>query len=183
MKISKAIFHIKPIPSHPWWECKKEERKKKATFQKKEKEGRGFGKLPSFFFPHFLFVFLTVCFSSVLLRCVDFGPNLVVFWGFEWLRDLEAFNCTFIWSLREIRVSGDMGLGLKLNFFAFFFIATKIHSLSQECILKVINPRESSKGPYEITKVMRSRGTKSRYWKLQTRLSQSVNFLASGSIA
>ena len=24
MKISKVIFHIKPIPSHPWWECKKE---------------------------------------------------------------------------------------------------------------------------------------------------------------
>ena len=23
MKISKVIFHIKPIPSHPWWECKK----------------------------------------------------------------------------------------------------------------------------------------------------------------
>ena len=22
MKISKVIFHIKPIPSHPWWECK-----------------------------------------------------------------------------------------------------------------------------------------------------------------
>ena len=21
MKISKVIFHIKPIPSHPWWEC------------------------------------------------------------------------------------------------------------------------------------------------------------------
>ena len=24
MKISKVIFHIKPIPSHPWWECKKD---------------------------------------------------------------------------------------------------------------------------------------------------------------
>ena len=23
MKFSKVIFHIKPIPSHPWWECKK----------------------------------------------------------------------------------------------------------------------------------------------------------------
>ena len=22
MKISNVIFHIKPIPSHPWWECK-----------------------------------------------------------------------------------------------------------------------------------------------------------------
>ena len=22
MKFSKVIFHIKPIPSHPWWECK-----------------------------------------------------------------------------------------------------------------------------------------------------------------
>ena len=22
MNISKVIFHIKPIPSHPWWECK-----------------------------------------------------------------------------------------------------------------------------------------------------------------
>ena len=22
MKISKVIFHIKPIPSYPWWECK-----------------------------------------------------------------------------------------------------------------------------------------------------------------
>ena len=25
MKISKVIFHIKPIPSHPWWECKNQE--------------------------------------------------------------------------------------------------------------------------------------------------------------
>ena len=24
MKISKVIFYIKPIPSHPWWECKKQ---------------------------------------------------------------------------------------------------------------------------------------------------------------
>ena len=24
MKISKVIFYIKLIPSHPWWECKKE---------------------------------------------------------------------------------------------------------------------------------------------------------------
>ena len=23
MKISKVFFHIKPIPSRPWWECKK----------------------------------------------------------------------------------------------------------------------------------------------------------------
>ena len=23
MKIPKMIYHIKPIPSHPWWECKK----------------------------------------------------------------------------------------------------------------------------------------------------------------
>ena len=22
MKFSKVIFHIKPIPSHPWWKCK-----------------------------------------------------------------------------------------------------------------------------------------------------------------
>ena len=26
MKISKVIFHIKPIPSHPWWECKKDDK-------------------------------------------------------------------------------------------------------------------------------------------------------------
>ena len=22
MKISEVNFHMKPIPSHPWWECK-----------------------------------------------------------------------------------------------------------------------------------------------------------------
>ena len=31
-------------------------------------------------------------------------------------------------------------------FFAFFFVS-KIHLLSQECIPKVLNLRESSKGP------------------------------------
>ena len=61
--------------------------------RKKEKEGRGFGRLPSFFF-----VFLTVFFAMVLLRCGDFGPNLVVF-----------FVCT----LRGIRVGGDTGSGIK----------------------------------------------------------------------
>ena len=51
--------------------------------RKKEKEGRSFGKLPSFFFPPFLFVFLTVFLLMVLLRCGDFGPNLVVFLCFK----------------------------------------------------------------------------------------------------
>ena len=55
---------------------------KNKRVRKKEKEGRGFGRLPSFFFPTFLFVFLTVCFLMVLLRCGDFGPNLVVFFVF-----------------------------------------------------------------------------------------------------
>ena len=41
--------------------------------RKKEKEGRGFGRLPSFFFPPFLFVF-----SKFFSTC-DFGPNLVLF--------------------------------------------------------------------------------------------------------
>ena len=52
--------------------------------RKKEEEGRGFQRLPAFFFPPFLFVFLTVSFFFliVLLRCVDFGPNLVVFFVF-----------------------------------------------------------------------------------------------------
>ena len=47
----------------------------------KEKEGRGFGRLPSFFIPPFLF-FFSRFFSSVLLRCGVFGPNLVVFFVF-----------------------------------------------------------------------------------------------------
>ena len=55
--------------------------------RKKEKEGRGFGRLPSF-----LFIFLTVCFLVVVLRCGDCGSNLVVFWGFDWLRVLGVFN-------------------------------------------------------------------------------------------
>ena len=36
MKISKVIFHIKPIPSHPWWECKNvEENAKKRGCKEK----------------------------------------------------------------------------------------------------------------------------------------------------
>ena len=47
----------------------------------KEKEGRGFGRLSfSFFFLSSFFVcFSHGLFSSVVLRCGDFGPNLVVF--------------------------------------------------------------------------------------------------------
>ena len=71
--------------------------------RKKEKEGRGFGRLPSFLFPPFLF------FSKFFCNC-DFGPNLVVFfllfWGFDYFRILEIFNCDFVWTLREIRVRG-----------------------------------------------------------------------------
>ena len=58
--------------------------------RKKEKEGRGFGRLPSFFFPPFLFVF-----SKFFSTC-EFGPNLVVFllfWGFDYFRILEIFYC------------------------------------------------------------------------------------------
>ena len=35
IKISKVIFHIKPIPSHPWWECNKD---KKFSFIPKNNE-------------------------------------------------------------------------------------------------------------------------------------------------
>ena len=84
--------------------------------RQKEKEGRGFERLPSFFFAPFLFIFLTVCFLVVVLRCGgDCGPNLVVFWGFDWFRVLGVFNCAFTWTLRGIRVGGDTGSGLKLN--------------------------------------------------------------------
>ena len=41
--------------------------------RKKEKEGKGFGRLPSFFFPPFLFIFLTIFFLVVVLRCGDWS--------------------------------------------------------------------------------------------------------------
>ena len=43
---------------------------------------KGFWKVAFFFFPPVLFVFFTICFLIVLLRCGDFGPNLVVFFVF-----------------------------------------------------------------------------------------------------
>ena len=90
-------------------------RKTNKKGRKKEKEGRGFGRLPSFFSPPFLFVFLTVCFLVFVLRCCDCGPNLVVFWGFDWFRVLGVFNCALVWTLRRIRVSGDTGSCLKFS--------------------------------------------------------------------
>ena len=80
--------------------------------RKKEKEGRGFGRLPSFFFPPFLFVFLTICF---LLRCGAFVQIWFCFlcFGDSTVRALEIFfNCAFDWTLRGVRVSGDTGSGL-----------------------------------------------------------------------
>ena len=58
--------------------------------RKKEKEGRGFGRLPSFFFPHFSLVF-----SWLFNWGLDFCQNLVVFfvfWGFEMFRIFEISN-------------------------------------------------------------------------------------------
>ena len=43
----------------------------------KEKEGRGFGRLPSFSF----ILFFLFC-HGFLLKCSDFGSNLVVFFVF-----------------------------------------------------------------------------------------------------
>ena len=80
--------------------------------RKKEKEGRGFGRLPSFFFPPFLFVFLTVCFLVVVLRCGDCGPNLVVFWGFDWFRVLGVFNYSVA---RWVTVHGRVYIAQKLS--------------------------------------------------------------------
>ena len=63
-------------------------RNKNKRGRKNEKEGRGFGRLPSFFFSPFLFVF------SRFFSSDDFGPNLVVFfvfWGFDYFRILEIF--------------------------------------------------------------------------------------------
>ena len=54
----------------------------KSKRGRKKEKGGGFGRLPSFFFSPFLFVFLTVCFLMVLLRCGDFGPILVVVFVF-----------------------------------------------------------------------------------------------------
>ena len=83
--------------------------------RKKEKEGRGFGRLPSSFFLPFLFVFLTVCFLMDLLRCVILVQIWLCFLCFEDLISLvlEVFNCAFVWTLRGIRLSGDTGSGLK----------------------------------------------------------------------
>ena len=89
--------------------------------RKEEKEGRGFGRLPSFFFPSFF-----VCFLKVFSTC-DFGPTLVVFfvlWGFDYLyfRILEIFNCDFVWTLGEIRVRGDTSSSSGLNSYSFFIV-------------------------------------------------------------
>ena len=65
--------------------------------RKKEKEGRGFGRLPSsFFFPPFLFVFLTICF---LLRCGAFVQIWLCFLCFEdsTVRVLEIFFKSFFY--------------------------------------------------------------------------------------
>ena len=56
-------------------------------------------------------------------------PIYPMFWGFDWFRILEIFNCAFVWTLRGIRVSGDTGSGLRYilcginlwNFQTFFF--------------------------------------------------------------
>ena len=39
------------------------------------------------------------------------------------------------------------GASSEITFFCIFFIASKIYLLSQECISKVLNPKECSKGP------------------------------------
>ena len=60
--------------------------------RKKEKEGRGFGRLPSFFFPPFLFVFLTVCFLVLCWGVVILVPIWLCFEdssGFEPLKYLN----------------------------------------------------------------------------------------------
>ena len=75
--------------------------------RKKEKERRGFGRLPSFFFPPFLFV---------LLRCGDFGPNLVVFfvfWGFESLKFL--IKCFLYWKNRQTSTNTPGTLDIRNN--------------------------------------------------------------------
>ena len=58
--------------------------------RKKEKEGSGFGRLPSFFFPPFLLVFLTICF---MLRCGAFVQIWLCFlcFGDLTVRVLEIF--------------------------------------------------------------------------------------------
>ena len=74
----------------PWENQQKRREKKEGNVPKKEKEGMGFGRLPSFFFPPFLLVFLWFFVLSG-----DFGPNLVVFfvfWGFERFSILEILN-------------------------------------------------------------------------------------------
>ena len=81
---------------------------KNKTGRMKEKERMGFGWLPPF-----LFVFHMVSFLVVVLRCGDCGPNLVVFWGFDWFKVLGVFKCAFVWTLRGIRDGGDTGSGLK----------------------------------------------------------------------
>ena len=79
-------------------------------FWMKEKKGRGFGRLPSFFFPPFFFP------HNCLFWAMIFGPNLVVvfvFRGFERFRILEVLNYTFVWTLRGIWVCSD---GFEFNF-------------------------------------------------------------------
>ena len=49
-------------------------------------------------------------FLKVFFSTCDFGPNLIVFfvfWGFDYFRILEIFNCDFVWTLRGIRVRSD----------------------------------------------------------------------------
>ena len=76
---------------------------KKKRGRKKEKEGRDFRRLPSFFFPP-LFVF-----SRIFSRG-DFGVLRI---RLAW--DSEIFNCTFVWMLSGIRVGSDTGSGSGLN--------------------------------------------------------------------
>ena len=82
--------------------------------RKKEIEGRGLGRLPSFFFPPFLFVFSRF---FLLVILVQIWLCFFVFWGFDYCRILKIFNCDFVWTLREIQVGSDTGSSSSLNFY------------------------------------------------------------------
>ena len=38
-----------------------------------------------------------------------------MFWGFDYFRILEIFNCDFVWALRGVRVGSDTGSSSGLN--------------------------------------------------------------------